>query len=107
MRVYKDVGADACIAAWIKNGPLEGNKQVLGDASVLTQAGQSLGKFETYDVAGAHDLTQRIRVWYLVLNYDKGPLYARFVLYRSNDTWLVTDLDFNIHDESILPPSLE
>ena len=69
-----------------------------------------VGKFETYDVVGAHDLTPRIRVWYLVLNYDKGPLYARFVLYRSNDTWLVTDTLTlpTIHDkESILPPSLE
>jgi hypothetical protein len=51
----------------------------------------------------SRDVTQRVRIVYMVLNYEKGPLYAKFVCYRSEREWTVTDFVLNTKDTAVLP----
>ena len=43
-------------------------------------------------------------VIYLVLDYERGPLFARFTIYRANHRWVMTNFDFNTREENLFPP---
>ncbi len=103
---YYDKGPDEAVRTWIKDGPIDGNKEALNQANNLRQVQSSYGTFRNFEVIGLEDLSLRVRTVYLVMNYDKGPLFARFMLYRSVDRgWLMTSFDLNTDPEAILPVS--
>jgi hypothetical protein len=107
MRAYKGGGPDAAIQAWIKGGPLDGNRSALSQANTLHQVQDFYGAYQSFDVLAVRSLDPRTHIFYLILNLERGPLFAKFVVYRSGDDWIVTSFNFNTSDEAILPPSLE
>ena len=50
-----------------------------------------------------------MRIIYLAMNYDSGPLFARCVFYHTDRGWIVTAFDFNFDDFycKILPLTVE
>ena len=107
MRAYKGSGPDAAIQAWIKGGPLDGDPGALNEANTLHQIQDSYGAYQSFHVLATRNLDPRASILYLIMNFEKGPLFAKFVVYRSADTWIVTDFDFNTKEEAILPASLQ
>jgi hypothetical protein len=63
----------------------------------------SAGAYQYSDVVSVQDIAPRLRVIYLVLNFEKLPNIARFLLYKSSDGWVLIDHKFNI-DERIFEP---
>ncbi len=100
---YRDKGPDEAVRAWIKGSPLEGSKDALSQSNNLRQVQDYYGAYRTFEVIGSRDISPRTRVLYLVLDYEKGPLFARFVVYRSDDGWILTSFNFNTKQEAILP----
>jgi hypothetical protein len=41
-------------------------------------------------------------VIYLSINYERGAVFARFLLYRAQD-WVVQSMDFNYRPEALMP----
>jgi hypothetical protein len=102
---YKDKGPDEAVKAWIKGSPIEGSKDALSQANSLRQVQDFYGTYRSFDVIEARDLTTKTRILYLVMNYDSGPLFAKFVVYRAEKGWILTSFNFNTHDE-IIPSSI-
>jgi hypothetical protein len=104
---YHDKGPDEAVRTWIKDSPIDGSKDALNQANNLRQVQSHYGVFRSFEVIGLQDLSQRVRTVYVVLNYDKGPLFGRFMLYRSVDQdWLLTSFNFNTDPQAILPTSM-
>jgi len=103
---YKAEGADAAMKAWIKGSPLDGSKDALSQANVLRQIQDYYGSYKTFDLIHTRNLSPIIKVVYLALNYEKGPLFAKFVVYQTEQGWILTTFTFNTKEELILPPNL-
>jgi hypothetical protein len=103
LEAYKAKGPEEAVMSWVKNGPLDGDKDALSQANVLRQVQTFYGSYESFDVISSRDLTQRVRIVYLVMNYEKGPLFGKFVCYRSDREWMVTNFVLNTKETAVLP----
>jgi len=98
---------EQAMKAWLKNSPLDGTQMVSDEANVLRQAQNQFGAFQWYDVIFNREISPRIRIIYLAMNYESGPLFSRFVFYHTDRGWIVTSFDFNFDDTKILPLTVE
>jgi hypothetical protein len=103
LEAYKADGPDAAIKAWVKGGPLEGSKDALSQANVLRQIQDYYGTYKAFDLIRSRNLSPTTRVIYLTLDYEKGPLFAKFVIYRTEQSWILTSFTFNTKEEMVLP----
>jgi hypothetical protein len=103
---YKAEGADAAIKAWIKGSALDGSKDALSQANILRQIQDFYGSYKTFELIRTRNLTPNIKIIYLALDYEKGPLFAKFVVYQTEQVWILTTFTFNTKEELIIPPSL-
>lgn len=107
MEAYRPGNADDAIRAWLKGGPLEGNKAAMSEANNLRDAQDFYGAFQWFDVISNREISSRVRIVYLAMNYDRGPLFARFVAYHTDRGWYITSFDFNMDDTKILPATAQ
>ncbi|MDE1176868.1 MAG: hypothetical protein PW789_09700 [Edaphobacter sp.] len=105
INAYRSVGPEAAIKAWTEFSALAESKDAADQAAYLHQVQGFYGPLEGYDFVASRILTPRTRVIYLAFNYERGPLFAKFVIYRSSQRWLLASMDFNLKEEMILPPS--
>jgi len=105
MEAYKAKGPDEAVKAWIKGSPIEGSKDALSQANALRQVQDFYGAYRSFEVIGTRDLSSKTRILYLILDYDNGPLFAKFVVYHTEQGWILTSFNFNTKDEMI-PSSL-
>jgi hypothetical protein len=103
MNAYKSVGPEAAVKAWVEDSALANSKDALDQAGYLHQTQELYGPFQNYALISTRVITPRTRVVYVVMEYEKGPLFAKFVVYRSAQRWLLTSLDLNVREEMILP----
>jgi hypothetical protein len=103
LHAYKDTGPEEAVKTWIKGSTLEGNADALSQANLLQQTQDLYGPYEAFEVIRATDLTPRTRVLYLALDYAKGPLFAKFIVYRSDQGWILNSFSFNPREDAILP----
>jgi hypothetical protein len=100
---YKFGGPVAAIKAWVKDGPLEGNRDALGQADTLRQAQASLGSFRSFELISGRTMSPSTRIVYMTLDYERGPVFAKFSIYRTDEGWIVTAFAFSTDEDQILP----
>jgi len=102
---YKAEGPEAAIRAWLKGSSIEGSKDALSQANVLRQVQDYYGSYKTFELIQSRNLTPTTRVIYLALNYEKGPLFAKFMVYKTAEGWILVNFSFNTKEEFIIPKS--
>lgn len=101
---YKSKGAEEAVRLWVKDSPLEGSNDAQSQVTALRQIESLYGAYQWYEIIRTREITPRMMVIYLVLDYERGPLFARFTIYRANHRWIMTYFDFNTREENIFPP---
>ena len=66
----------------------------------LRQIIERLGKYENFDPVSVQDLTPRLRVLYLALNFERGPSIVKFVVYKTPDGWILLSYRFGVDEGS-------
>lgn len=99
--VYKDKGPDEAVKTWIKGSPMDGNKDALSEANALRHIQDFYGAYQGFDLSSTRDLSPRSRVIYMVLDYEKGPIFAKFLVYRVGQSWILTSFIFNTKPELV------
>lgn len=95
---YLKEGAGAAIAAWLKGSALEGNTQATTQANGLRQIEDFYGKPESFEVLEEVKLSERSTLLFGVVNFQKGPMYARFQTFRlAGGQWVGTE--FKVHTD--------
>ena len=95
-------GPDDAEKAWYKGSRWE----TAGDDSAAKQLRwyqEQDGQLQGFDVITVQDITPRTRVVYVALNYERGPEFAKFVVYRTGNGWILLLLHFNISEETFEP----
>jgi len=103
LEAYKAEGPEAAIKAWLKGSPIEGSKDALTQANNLRQVQDYYGAYKAFDTISSRDLSPTTRIVYLTLNYEKGPLFAKFLVYRTEQGWILVSFLFNTKDELVIP----
>jgi hypothetical protein len=100
---YKEKGPDEAIKVWIKGSPIDGSREALSQANNLRQIQDFYGSYQSYDLISIRDVTPKTRILYFVFNFEKGPLFAKFVMFQSEQGWILTTFNFNTKEDAILP----
>lgn len=100
---YRAGGPDEALRVWLRNSPLEGTPEIGKADQALHAAQAQFGQWRTFDIISDHTISASTRVIYMTLDFDKGPLFAKFILYRTDQGYLVTNLLFSPNDADVLP----
>jgi hypothetical protein len=101
--IYKLEGPDDAVKAWLKGSLLEEDKQALSQANALRQAQGFFGAYRSYDVVHETDISPSVHILYLAINYEKGPLFAKFNIFRTDHGWILSSFEFNLLSEKLFP----
>lgn len=103
---YKAKGPEEAVKAWLKGSPLEGSKDALTQANNLRQIQDYYGSYVGYDLFSVRKISPSTQVQYLVLNYESGPVFAKFLIYKKQQGWVMISFFVNTKEDVILPPYL-
>jgi hypothetical protein len=96
-------GASMALDTWQKGGLMEGDGKTRVLNNYFRQLDRTLGNYESCELLDTKGIGQSSRVVYLSMNFQRGAVYARFVLYRTEKEWVVQNMDFSTRPEAIMP----
>ena len=99
----KGGGVEGAIYLWQKGGLLEGSNRAAEASGRLHRASQNLGSYVGCEQLKMDSIGKSSLVLYLSLNFQRGAVYARFLLYHADKSWVVQDMDFSTRPEAIMP----
>lgn len=103
---YLAGGATPAITAWLKGSALEGNTQATSQSNTLRQVEDFYGKPESFEVLSESKISERTTMVLAVINFAKGPLFARFQTFRrASGEWVATEFKFHTEAAQIFPNS--
>lgn len=104
---YAQTGLNAALQVWLQNSLLDRNTLLKNELLALKQADATYGLFENSESLREVALTSRVTRIYLVLNYERAPLWGYFDLYRTHSgNQVISDICFNAKAQAILPTEL-
>lgn len=99
VQAYMKGGANAAINEWLKGSALEGNPQATSQANSMRTIEDFYGKPEGHEILSESPVSERSVMLLAVINFQKGPVYARFQLYKlATGSWVVTE--FKVHTDA-------
>jgi len=97
-------GPELALDAWQKGGLLESDTaRFAAWMDFFRRHDRALGNYESSEIVATKGLGRTSQICYLSLNFERGAVYAKFVLYRSSKGWLVQNMDFHTRPEAIMP----
>jgi len=100
---YKNKNLEEAVKIWLKGSTSEG-MGINRRAEPLRKYVEFYGAFQSYELMSTRVFSARSRVLYLILHFEKRPVFARFEVYRSDLGWiLLGEYEFNENPDKILP----
>lgn len=107
LRAYSQNGLNTAVQLWLQNSLLDRATLLRSEMAALKQADAHFGAFESGEVMRSVAITPRVTRVYLVLYYERAPLWAWFDLYRTrNGNQVISDVYFSPKVQVILPAEL-
>jgi hypothetical protein len=103
---YKEKGPEEAVKVWIRGSPIDGSKDALTQANNLRQVQDYYGAYTSHDVIAIEEPTARTHLIYMIMNYEKGPLFAKFTIFKTDLGWVLINFNFNTKDEAVFPAGL-
>lgn len=92
---YLEKGANAFILRLLEGSPIEGEKSALTQANSISQIEAYYGTYQDYDIVGEKIISDKVRLVYFILNYEKGPAFGVATYYQTGNVVIIPH--FNIH----------
>ena len=99
----KTKGPEEALKAWIKGSRVDGSKEALSQAAFLLQVESLYGDYIGFDVIRSKRISPKCSAFYILINFDKGPVFSRFLVYKTHQEWILTYFNFNTKPDAILP----
>lgn len=107
LNAYAQSGLGTALSLWLQNSLLDRDTLLRSELAALKYADTRYGLFESAEVMRIAALTPRVTRVYVVLYYERAPLWAWFDLYRTrNGNQVISDLFFSPKVQVILPPEM-
>jgi hypothetical protein len=96
-------GVSLALDAWQKGGLLEGDRKIPAQVNYFKRLDRALGDYKSCELIESKKFGQNSQIIYLSLNFARGAVYGRFVLYLRDKNWVVQNMDFSTKPEAIMP----
>jgi len=103
---YRSSGGDAAVRAWLVNSPLANDSGAANSVIVLRRLEQAYGSMVGDEVLKVNAIGNHVVRVYVVLLFQKGPVYMWLECYETASQWLVSAFLFNPRPDPILPSTL-
>jgi hypothetical protein len=101
---YRENGAAAAVDAWFVGSPAAAQPTSKGNVvQSLANIESSYGRYAGYDVLRTVAIGPHIRRVYVILLYDRGPVYAYFDCYQASSGWEIPFMQMNTKAADVLP----
>jgi len=107
MRAYLAKGPDSAVRTWTRNWSPADSGQIATLVQSLRAVEAQYGRFEGHEVLRNAPLGSRVQRTYLVMWYERRPLYAFFQTYETGSVWKVIDLTWDPDWTKAFPASPE
>ena len=105
LEAYKQGGASAALAAWLKGSAIPQETSPTTRAA-FEQIEGAYGHFTGYDVLRVVPFGPHVLRSYVVILCERGAVYAWFDSYKGGEHWILTQFLFNTKPDLILPPTM-
>ena len=82
---------------------MEGDRKVLAEANYFKRLDAAIGGFKGFDLVQTQSISTSSELVYLALYFQRAVVYGRFLLYRTEQDWVVQNMDFNAKPELLIP----
>lgn len=107
LNAYAQSGLNTALQIWLQNSLLDRDTLLRSELAALKRADATFGLFESGEVMRVAVITPRVTRVYLVLYYERAPLWAWFDLYRTRaGNQVISDVFFSPKVQVILPAEL-
>jgi hypothetical protein len=96
-------GPALALDVWQKGGLLEGDDKINTLAHYLRRLDRALGNYKGYEWIDTKPISTSSETLYVSINFERGAVYGRFLLYRADKTWVVQNIDLSTRPETIMP----
>lgn len=94
------------VSAWGRRWTGADTAQAVTLRASLEQINSLLGRARGYELVRAFEISESLQQLYIVIRFEKQPLYALFVIYRPSDEWQVNAVRWNTDASTVFPQSL-
>jgi hypothetical protein len=104
---YLKSGSKAAVEAWLKDAPLEKDENSI--ARVVGQFRQVealYGKMTGFEEIRIVALTPSFKRVYILIKFERGPVFASFDCFRPDQAWIVPIFNFNTKANEVLPADM-
>jgi hypothetical protein len=99
----KGGGIDGVLNVWQKGGLLDGDRKVAVQASYLRSVSQVLGNYQSHERLQIQALGRNTKILYFAIQFERGAVYSRVLLYKTDKDWVVQNMDFSTRPEALMP----
>lgn len=104
LTAYAQSDLNTALQIWLNHSLLDRSTLLRSELAALKHADANYGMFEQGEVMRVASITPRVTRVYLVLYYEKAPLWAWFDLYQTrNGRQVISDAYFSPKVQVILP----
>lgn len=96
-------GPESALEMWRQGGLLEGDRRAEELGEYFKRTVRSLRNYRSYELVESKFIGQSSRIVYLAILFERGAIYARFQLFKSDRQWVVQNMDFNLRPEAVMP----
>ena len=107
LAAYQENGSQAAMSVWNKGALMDTLvDQTTRLNSLFSQVELGYGKMTGYEPIRVVVIAPSLLRVYILLKFDKGPLYGSFDCYKTKTGWIIASMDCNTKPEIILPPGV-
>ncbi len=107
LAAYSQSGLNTALQFWLENSTLDRTTLLRGELAALSHADAHHGRFEDGKALRTTTVAPRVTRVYLILHYERAPLWAWFDVYRTRTgAQVVADVFFSSKADAVLPPDL-
>lgn len=97
-------GPQPAVDTWFQGGILERYEGANRNTEQRLKAfADRLGNYRAYELIETRAIGRTSQLLYLTLNFDRGAVYARFLVCRADKQWVVQSLAFDLKPEALMP----
>ncbi len=88
---------------WRKGGLLENDSKAVVLGNYFRRIGSTVGNYKSYELVEKKSIGQNSQIFYFTMHFERGAVYARFLVYQGDKGWVIQNMDFSTQPEAVMP----
>ncbi|MDB6039568.1 MAG: hypothetical protein JWM99_3409 [Verrucomicrobiales bacterium] len=103
LALYEKGGVIVAFDSWQRGGMLENDSAGAAKLRAFKEMTTAIGNYKSSDVVRVRQISNHSRLVYFAMNFNRGVIYAKFLIYQTESDWNVQNMVFGSRPETIMP----